>query len=139
MGILEELPSRRTPVRQYQADLLAMLIDELAESWRQRERMTLDDFTALPEYERLVAGMYACGVVCRDLEPLTEEWDSRRLQSAAWPAVRHWLHTLARSERWNYGWSSPIMRAIESGTLQLVARRLRAREFVLSVIDQTAS
>ena len=38
--------------------------------------------------------------------------------------LRHYVHVLLRSERWADGWGSPVLDAVLSGALGLVAQRL---------------
>lgn len=90
----------------------------------------MDDFTRTPEYRRFLIGAYACNFVCSDLAPMQHEPEKRELETAPFNIVRHWIHHLLRSERWNNGFWSPIMSSIDDGRLTIVTRRLESGEFV---------
>lgn len=130
--------SKRTAVNEFQARMLALLIDALEAAALKHfdvhghERLPAEqhgDFTALPEYRLFVEGAYACGFVCTDfapggptIEPSVRVEDA--VDSWSFLELRHFMHTLLRSERWADGYSSPIFEALTRGVLQATSRRL---------------
>ena len=128
-GIRSTLASRRTPVRMDQAQMMVLLANELIRARQARPRASMEDFTGSPEYHRFLIGAYACNFVCSDLAPMQRSLGERELETAPFGVVRHWVHHLLRSERWNHGYSSPIMDSIDNGCLAIVARRLAGGEF----------
>lgn len=128
-GIKSTLASRRTPVRMDQAQMMVLLANELIRARQARPRESMEDFTGSPEYRRFLMGAYACNFVCSDLAPMQRNLGERELGTAPFGVVRHWVHHLLRSERWNHGYSSPIMDSIDSGCLAIVASRLASGEF----------
>ncbi|MDH4557809.1 NUDIX hydrolase [Pseudomonas sp. BN417] len=137
--IQDKAPSRRSPVFQDQADLLAELIERFEHSvlahfrTSDRAQIPMERFKEiwdLPDYRLLIVGSYACGFVCRDHKPdfdltAVDNNPVAALGHCPFPEIRHFVHTLLRSERWADGYSSPILEAVNSGALALVAARLR--------------
>lgn len=86
-------------------------------------------FTELPEYELFTAGTYACGFVCSDLTP-DVDLDTVKcrprevLSSMTLPQLRHYVHTLMRSERAGYGYGSVIYEALRAGVIEALCERL---------------
>lgn len=140
--IQQESPSKRSVVTSDQAELLVMLIERLERSALDhfqipdRSRIPLERFSEiweLEDYRPLILGAYSCGFVCRDMKPEFDLNETNRDPSAAlgncsFPKLRQYVHTLMRGERWADGNSSPIMAAIKSGALALVATRLTEDE-----------
>lgn len=130
--------SKRSPVNEFHARLFALLIDTLeAAALRRfqspsRERLPVErheEFAALPEYRLFIEGAYACAFVCTDLAPggPTIDRDANPDEAVAtwsFPELRHFTHTLLRSERWADGYSSPVFDALVGGVLQAVGQRL---------------
>lgn len=128
-GIRSTFASRRMPVRMDQAEMMVLLAHELIRARQARPRASMEDFTGSPEYHRFFIGVHACNFVCSDLAPMQQKLGERELDTAPFSVVRHWVHHLLRSERWNHGFSSPIMDAVDDGCLAIVARRLGSGEF----------
>ena len=88
------------------------------------------EFFKLESYRIFIEGAYACGFVCRDLNPDNPlETERERAAAAAidgwtFPQIRQYVHYLLRHERWADGYSSPIMDSLVEGHLQRVAERL---------------
>ncbi|MEX3690359.1 hypothetical protein AB3X91_17425 [Paraburkholderia sp. BR14263] len=130
--------SKRAAVNEFQARMLALLIDTLERAALQHfgaqghERLSVEkhgEFTALPEYRLFVEGSYAGGFVCTDFAPGGPTIERGvRVEDAvgSWSffELRHYVHTLLRSERWADGYSSPILEALIQGVLQAISRRL---------------
>jgi hypothetical protein len=131
--ISPHLFSRRHAVREEQARHMARLI-RLLEAAVRRRRIGSGDherFCRLPEYQLCVEGAYALGFVCRDIPPDGVHLDliaarPELLDDLPLSGLRRYLHVLMRAERWNLPWASPILEALETGALQLVARRLES-------------
>lgn len=128
-GIVDAPFSRRAAVHACQAELFVLLARELIEAYRRAPELDLDAWLDLPEYKRFVAGAYATGFVCSDLAPIDDfdemnTWPREHLVRAGFNRLRHWVHTLLRAERWADGLASPILDAIVSGALEIVAGRL---------------
>lgn len=84
-----------------------------------------------PEFLRFVEGAAACGFVCEDypageLVPLSEvnRNPGQMLGAMNGEELRQYVHTLHRADKWADGYSSPILEALASGALQLLAARL---------------
>jgi len=135
-------PSRRSAVNQHQArhlvQLIRLLESEALGHFRvpvaarlPRERFA--EFFRLEAYRVFIEGAYACGFVCRDLQPdnpLEAERDRAADAIAGWSfaQLRQYVHYLVRHERWADGFSSPILDALAAGHLQQVADRLQTDE-----------
>lgn len=130
--------SKRAAVNEFQARMLVMLVEALETASqehfgvRDHERLPAErhgEFTALPTYRLFVEGAYACGFVCTDFAPggPTIERGVRvedAVGSWSFLELRHYVHTLLRSERWADGYSSPIFEALRQGVLQAISQRL---------------
>jgi len=131
-------PSKRSAVSEHQARHLVQLIRLLerdalshfrvpAAARLPRERC--GEFFKLETYRIFIEGAYACGFVCRDLNPdnpLETERARAAEAIAGWTftELRQYVHYLVRHERWADGYSSPIMDSLVDGHLQRVAERL---------------
>jgi hypothetical protein len=88
-----------------------------------------ESFTEMPEYGLFTTGVYACGFVCADLKP-DADLDAIRqrpieaIQGANLPWLRHYVHTLMRSERAGYGYGSVVFEALRAGVLEQLSERL---------------
>jgi hypothetical protein len=130
--------SKRSAVNEFQARIFALLIEALETAALGRfhvqghERLPVErheEFTALSEYRLFVEAAYACGFVRTDFAPdgPTVERGMRVedvVGSWSFFELRHYVHTLLRSERWADGYSSPIYEALIQGVLQAISRRL---------------
>jgi hypothetical protein len=138
-----KLPSKRSRITVEQARLVASTIRELCDvlPWELNvdcieqvdvSALCSDDLEKLldnAEYKRFLEALYACGFVTEDFTPdfsleAANAKPEDTLGECGLPRIRHYLHTLARAERWADGHSSPVLHAIKAGALQLVARRL---------------
>lgn len=131
-------PSKRSAVTEHQARHLVQLIRLLerdalshfhAPSASRLPTDRYDEFFKLDTYRIFIEGAYACGFVCRDLNPdnpLETERARAAEAIASWSFVelRQYVHYLVRHERWADGYSSPIMDSLVEGHLQRVADRL---------------
>lgn len=86
-------------------------------------------FTDLQEYELFVLGAYACGFVCSDLIPnadmnLITSRPHEALREMSLPQIRHFVHTLMRSERAGHGYGSVIYGALRAGVFEALCERL---------------
>lgn len=90
-----------------------------------------DAFTELPEYELFTLGAYACGFVCSDLRPDADlnamaRRPGEALRGMSLPQIRHYVHTLLRSERGTFGYGSFIYDALRAGALDALCERLQS-------------
>lgn len=109
--------------------MLASLIQDLERTVSRSPVIELQEFRALPEYERLELGGYACGFVCRDMkiDPRYEKImgaPRNYLEAMPFAELRQFVHTLWRAERWADEYGSPIKEALENGALNIIGRRL---------------
>ena len=131
-------PSKRSAVSEHQARHLVQLIRLLERDALSHFRVPAasrlpkdrsGEFFKLESYRIFIEGAYACGFVCRDLNP-DNPLESERERAAAaidgwrFPEIRQYVHYLLRHERWADGYSSPIMDSLVEGHLQRVADRL---------------
>jgi hypothetical protein len=96
-------------------------------------------FWDIPAYEIFHDAAYACGFVCDDLTAdfpidVAQARPQLTLGGASFPELRHYLHTLMRAERSNRmdGYFSPVLEAVHSGALGVVAGRLEGDESLYS-------
>jgi len=94
---------------------------------------TKPDPWEIPEVTRFLEGALACGFVCADFK--VEEWTDlesvhmrpeEMIGQMGAPELRKYVHTVQRAEKWADGYGSPLLRALSSGSLQIVARRLES-------------
>lgn len=102
--------------------------------------MALQEWFALPEYERFIVGAPGAGFVCNDLAPMKdfEDFNARpreHLSSSDFSQLRLYVHTLLRAERWADGYATPIREAVMSGALEIVADRLASDRSLREVDD----
>lgn len=130
--------SKRSAINEFQVKLFVrvarMLADATLRAYEVRDLNFLpagriEAIRSLPEYALFIDACYAVGFVCRDLAPKAEleQINSRPTDHVAtWslPQIRLYIHTLIRAERWADGYSSPILCALQAGTLMSVAERL---------------
>lgn len=136
--ICRKAVSKRSVVNEFQALLFVnisnVFINKCSEVLRLRDANCLSEhdferITGLPEYTQFINAAYACGFVCRDLNPkINLELVNSRSQElvSLWtfPEIRCYVHTLVRAERWAGGHSSPICDSILSGALKTVIERI---------------
>ncbi len=137
--IVRRAPSQRSAINESQAQHLCSLIrfmvqEALAhfevESVADLAEEDWDAFTELPGYELFTLGAYACGFVCSELRPDADlnavaSRPGEALRSMALPQIRHYVHTLLRSERAGYGYGSVIYDALRAGALDALCERLQ--------------
>jgi hypothetical protein len=130
--------SKRSLVTEHQARHLVQLIRLLERDALRHFRVPASsrlpkdrcgEFFKLESYRIFIEGAYACGFVCRDLNPDNPLESERERAVAAidgwrFPEIRQYVHYLLRHERWADGYSSPIMDSLVEGHLQRVAERL---------------
>lgn len=136
--VVRRAPSKRSVVNEFQARHLAELCSLLVKRTREHfevesvEELSDEDwesFTEMPEYGLFTTGVYACGFVCADLKP-DADLDAIRqrpieaIQGANLPRLRHYVHTLMRSERAGYGYGSVVFEALRAGVLEQLSERL---------------
>lgn len=131
-------PSKRSAVTEHPARHLVQLVRLLERDTVSHFRVPaasrlpadrFDELFKLAAYRIVIEGAYACGFVCRDLNPdnpLATERARAAEAIAGWSfaELRQYVHYLARHERWADGYSSPIMDSLIDGHLQRVADRL---------------
>lgn len=131
-------PSSRTDLTIFQRDhfcsLIQLVIEGALAQFQVRVTSELPEdgwerFTDSREYKLFLTGTYACGFVCSDLRP---DVDIDRVNRSPEDHVdkldlkelRHFVHTMMRSERSNFGFGSAIWESMRSGTLELLMGRL---------------
>ncbi|HLO95694.1 MAG TPA: hypothetical protein VK195_15385 [Burkholderiaceae bacterium] len=151
--IQRRLPSRASAINEYQVAMLigcarllcgaALKRFEVPDASRLRE-VDHEAFVELLEYDLFIKGAYACGFVCRDI---SLDINLELINSAPSAYVREWglyeirayFHNLLRSERWGFGYSSPILTAMRSGALMSVVDRLADDATLYEDISDVAS
>jgi len=145
--IRKRLPTSRHPVSEFQAHMLADLIEAMQVQACKKFKVSdmgqcspeqARKFIDLPAYDLFIQGAYACGFMMRDgssTDPLGEharrrtgDWATDAADWAAdadFPALRNLVHYIVRCERHSYGYGSVVFDTMVSGLLPLVARRLR--------------
>lgn len=138
--IQDQSPSKRLPISEDQAALLVSLIATYTEdlcrlfNLPQILDLNLNNHEAARElrsYEQLILGAYACGFVCIDLDVNFDLSNANQnpetmIGNCNLSVLRHYLHTLLRSERVSGLHGSPILASLQSGALGLVASRLKS-------------
>jgi hypothetical protein len=132
------LPSKFDPLSIYQSQVVASSIQELNDvlPWEfdvdtipEIDQSKFNKIFEIAEYLRFMNACYACGFVTHDTSPdfpldRANMRPEEVLGNCDLPALRHYIHSLCRDERWSDGYSSPVLKALISGALQLVGRRL---------------
>jgi len=125
-------------IRRSQAHFFATCITRLSEvssrvfpSGYDPEAGHSETLWSLQEYEVFHDAAYACGFVCNDFKPtypidLVNTAPQKALGEESLSEIRHYIHTLLRAERSNRmdGYFSPVLAALCSGALNVVAHRL---------------
>ena len=140
--IIVDASSKRAPIREDQAQLLAKLIRLLEEAAQQGRSEALDDdwFYQLPEYALFAQGASALGFVCRDFSSDGIDLDAianrpEELADVSLPRLRRYVHALMRNERHNFPNASFVLAAIRGGALAMVARRLESDDRLRASIE----
>lgn len=137
--ICRKAASKRSVINEFQAGLFVdvsnVFINKSADVLRfldlnHSPENDFEKITGLPEYAQFINAAYACGFVCRDLNPkinleLVNSRPKESVNSWTFPEIRCYVHTLVRAERWAGGHSSPIYDSILSGALKTVIERIR--------------
>ncbi len=146
--IQRQAPSKRSMVNEFQTQHLCALCTFLesrtlahfgVRTHRDLPLEVDDEFTSLPEYDLFSSGVYACGFVCSDLSPdadldAVERDPEGVLDRMNLPRIRHYLHTLLRSERANWGGGSVIYSALRAGVLSALVQRIKDGEDLFQVV-----
>ncbi len=136
--IVRRAASKRTAINEFQAKHLCVLARLMVQAiMEQSEVDSVADlseegweaFTEMPEYEQFVLGAYAFGFVCSDLIPNVDlnavtSRPQEMLRETTLPQLRHYIHTLMRSERAGHGYGSVIYDALRAGVFEVVCERL---------------
>jgi hypothetical protein len=136
--VVRRAPSKRSVVNEFQArhfaELCRLLVKRTLEHFEMESLEGLPDegwesFTEMPEYGLFTTGVYACGFVCADLKPdadldAVKQRPIEAIQGADLPRLRHYVHTLMRSERASYGYGSVIYEALRAGILEQLSERM---------------
>ncbi len=131
-------PSSRSDLNTFQREHFCSLIQLLIEGalGQFQVRVTSDlpedgweRFTDNREYQLFLTGAYACGFVCSDLRPDVDidrvnRSPENHVDKFDLKDLRHFVHTMMRSERSNFGFCSAIWESMRSGTLELLMGRL---------------
>lgn len=138
--IVRRAASKRSTINEFQAQHLCSLIRVMAQRALAHFEVEYvadlaeegwDAFTELPEYELFTLGAYACGFVCSDLRSDADlnavaRRSGEALRGMSLPQIRHYVHTLLRSERAGYGYGSVIYDALRAGVFETLCQRLRS-------------
>jgi hypothetical protein len=130
--------SRRATVNEFQVQHLCGLCRLLVrsaldlfevEAYVDLPEQGWESFTQMPEYRLFTSGVYACGFVCSDLSPTVDlgavdERPGKALADLDLSQLRHYMHTLMRSERAGFGYGSVLYEAVRSGALDAFSERL---------------
>lgn len=130
--------SRRSPINEFQAQhlcgLCRLLVQRTLDCFEVEACADLpeqgwESFTQMPEYRLFTSGVYACGFVCSDLSPTVDlgvvaARPAESLVNLHLPQLRHYMHTLMRSERAGFGYGSVLYEAVRSGALDVFCDRL---------------
>lgn len=136
--IKRRLPSKRSAINEFQAthfcDLCTLLIQRTLEynGIRDIEKLPTEGwekFIELQEYNIFTTGVYACGFVCADMN---SDVDLNMIQRSPADAIRrfnllqlrHYVHTLMRSERASFGYGSVLYDALRAGVLDELVNRI---------------
>lgn len=130
--------SKRTAINEFQVQhfcgLCHALIQRTLDRFKVRTSADLPEqgwqaFTQMPEYGLFTSGVYACGFVCSDLAPnvnleAVNADPAEALSGQTLPQLRHYMHTLMRSERAGNGYGSVLYEALCAGALEVFCARL---------------
>ncbi len=138
--IVRRVANKRSYINESQAQHLCSLIRFMVQAVMNQSEVNSvadlpelgwEDFTKLPAYELFVLGAYACGFVCSDLRPDADlnavaRRSGEALHDMSLPQIRHYVHTLLRSERAGYGYGSVIYDALRARALDALCERLQS-------------
>lgn len=136
--VVRRAPSKRVAINEFQTQhlcgLTRFLVQRTLDHFKVGAAADLPEdgwetFIKLPEYGLFMSGVYACGFVCSDLSPdidldAVKCRPNEALGLLTLPQLRHYMHTLMRSERAGYGYGSDIYEAMRAGVLEVVCERI---------------
>jgi hypothetical protein len=102
----------------------AALVDE----YRREPRVEPLDFARTAAYRQFIEAVEQAGFTGPDIEAdrefsdRTPEW----VKHADELALRRWVHTLIRADRWNGDFPTAVLKACSGGQLGVLAAKLRA-------------
>lgn len=138
MKIKSGILSKRSPVYEAQAHFLAKTIRKLERAYGRKfsssRELSLEDFNEFQgseEYQDFIEATLICGFVCDDyLNPFPLDnahlMPREILPSLTFNKIRHYIHTIQRSDKWNSQYNTALYDAIRSGALSIVADRLES-------------
>jgi hypothetical protein len=139
--IKRDMPSKRSNVHEYQAQFLAKSIRRLEQATERHFRacnreLTIEEygrFRAMPEVEAFMEAALVCGFVCSDFgNPFSLEkvhsCPQEIVPALSFLKLRHYIHVLQRTVKWNSQYTNTLFMAVKSGALGYVARRLESDE-----------
>jgi hypothetical protein len=139
--IKRDMPSKRSAINEYQAQFLAQSIRRLEKATDRNFRacsgeLTIEEyarFRDMPEVEDFMQAALICGFVCSDFGTTLslEKVHSRpqeMVPTFSFLKLRHYIHILQRTTKWNSQYSTALFMAVQSGALGYVARRLESDE-----------
>lgn len=135
--IKHDVPSKRSHITETQVQFMVRAIWQLEMATLRSvpptgEELTIAEFgrfASLPEYEAFMNAALLCGFVCFDFDhksPL-ERIHARpeeEVRTLSFNELRHYIHVLQRTEKWNSQYSTALYEAVTSEALKLVAERL---------------
>lgn len=136
--IKQSAPSSRTAINDFQRQHFCSLLEQLLSGalvqFGVRATSVLpqegwERFTESREYRLFIEGAYACGFVCSDLRPNVDlnavnQRPAEEMGRFDLKQLRHYVHTLIRSERASHGYGSLVWEAVLSGALERLLGRL---------------
>jgi 8-oxo-dGTP pyrophosphatase MutT (NUDIX family) len=130
--------SKTSLVTSDQADMLVKAINNLERAFqpnfRRNEEFSLDDFSRFQEsaeYRGFIEACFVGGFVCTDYDhffPLgiAHAIPDDVIPKLPFPALRFYIHTLQRAEKWQSEYSTALYEAVRTGALGLAARRIES-------------
>lgn len=125
------LPSR-SQAQAFAAGIRRLELAVARERWRLDSVTDAEKVYALPEYVDLLEQAYASGFVHGDLSADGVDFQAinarprEQLAGMAMAEVRRFVHALYRCERHSFGWSSPVLDAVQSGALTIAVDKIAA-------------
>lgn len=135
MQLDPRLHSKRTPISEDQAVLMALLMQDLLEAFGADPCMDNQQLHSLPAYQRFILGARACGFVCREESVMcnfneTLEQAVTFSKNANTQEIRLFLHSLLICESWTDGLASPVRLCIKTGAMEVLAKRLKSDDLL---------